>query len=61
VNTSNDVALGQLRTQQALTVETLRRVLQGDWDAARVYLDAIDPSHAGAWHNVPFPKEVAPE
>lgn len=49
-----DDQLSQLETQQAYTVEVMRNILMGRWDDARVRLDAIDPSRAGQWTNVPF-------
>jgi|SRR5580765_1445712 len=37
--------------QIALLVENQRRILMGDWDAARIFLDAIDPNMVGRWTN----------
>lgn len=47
--------LDQLDAQQAKTVTVLREALKGDWEAARIWLDAIDPANAGTWTNAPFP------
>lgn len=53
---TTDERLAQLEQQQSLTVATLRNVLKGEWDQARMFLDAIDPDNAGTWTNVAFPK-----
>jgi hypothetical protein len=49
----------QLQEQQRRTVEVLRNILMGDWEAARIQLDAIDPARAGSWTNVPFRRTPA--
>lgn len=55
---STEEQIAQLQAQQAKTVEVLRRTLEGKWDEARVWLDAIDPAHAGTWHEAPFPPKA---
>lgn len=46
----------RVEQQIAFLVENQRRMLKGDWDEARIFLDAIDPKMAGHWTNVQFPK-----
>lgn len=45
----------QLEEQQRLTIEIMRNALRGDWQSARIWLDAVDPAHAGTWQETPFP------
>lgn len=44
----------RIEEQISLLVENQRRILQGKWDEARIYLDAIDPAMAGQWTNCHF-------
>lgn len=48
-------AKSRIEEQIHLLVENQRRILQGDWQTARIFLDAIDPSMAGKWTNATFP------
>lgn len=43
----------RIEEQISLLVENQRRILQGHWDEARIYLDAVDPAMAGKWTNCP--------
>lgn len=45
----------RIEEQIHLLVENQRRILQGDWDGARMFLDAVDPNMAGKWTNAKFP------
>jgi hypothetical protein len=44
----------RIEEQISLLVENQRRILMGDWDSARIFLDAIDPAMAGKWTNCHF-------
>jgi hypothetical protein len=44
----------RIEEQISLLVENQRRILMGDWDSARIFLDAIDPAMAGKWTNCNF-------
>jgi len=44
----------RIEEQISFLVENQRRILQGKWDEARIYLDAIDPAMAGKWTNCHF-------
>lgn len=44
--------------QIAYLVEALRHTLQGDWDNARTWLDAIDPGKKGTWKNAKFEARI---
>lgn len=48
----------QLKAQQAATVIVARETLRGDWEAARINLDAIDPANAGTWTEAAFPPKA---
>ncbi len=51
--------IADLQTQVGKFAEIMRSTLKGDWDTARIQLDALDPNDAGKWTNA-IPQLVSP-